>query len=98
MRAPGATPTIDEMLNDEQAQSDVEWLKQFILVIRNIRGEMDLSPNKPLNVLLRGLNADDEVKLEVCHWCEESIQEDDAYVASCLSFWHKECYDAQQDV
>lgn len=41
---------------------------------------------------------DDEVKLEVCHWCEESIQEDDAYVASCLSFWHKECYDAQQDV
>lgn len=58
-----AYPLVDDTQIDEQAQSDVEWLKQFILVIRNIRGEMDLSPNKPLNVLLRNLNADDETKL-----------------------------------
>ncbi|WP_440904076.1 valine--tRNA ligase [Catenovulum sp. SX2] len=45
---------------DEAAIADVEWLKQFILGIRNIRGEMNISPNKPLNVLLRNLNVDDQ--------------------------------------
>ncbi|WP_194757231.1 valine--tRNA ligase [Aliidiomarina indica] len=35
-----------------QAQDDMEWLKQVIVGIRNIRGEMDLSPNKPLPVLI----------------------------------------------
>ncbi|EWH09930.1 valine tRNA synthetase [Catenovulum agarivorans DS-2] len=45
---------------DEAAIADVEWLKQFILGIRNIRGEMNISPNKPLNVLLRNLNTDDQ--------------------------------------
>lgn len=58
-----AYPQVDSAQIDEAAQSDAEWLKQFILVIRNIRGEMDLSPNKPLNVLLRNLNDADEVKL-----------------------------------
>ena len=45
---------------DEQVVSDIEWLKTFIVGIRNIRGEMDISPNKPLSVLLK--NADDEDK------------------------------------
>ncbi|RUO29445.1 valine--tRNA ligase [Aliidiomarina sanyensis] len=40
-----------------QAQDDMEWLKQVIVGIRNIRGEMDLSPNKSLPVLIA--NADD---------------------------------------
>jgi valyl-tRNA synthetase len=37
---------------DVQAMQDMEWLKRVILAIRNIRGEMDLSPNKPLPLLL----------------------------------------------
>jgi len=58
-----AYPTYNADLVDEQAVADVEWLKQFILVIRNIRGEMDLSPNKPINVLLRNLSAQDVERL-----------------------------------
>ncbi len=58
-----AYPTYNAGLVDEQAVADVEWLKQFILVIRNIRGEMDLSPNKPINVLLRNASAQDVERL-----------------------------------
>ena len=37
---------------DQQAMQDMEWLKRVILAIRNVRGEMDLSPNKPLPLLI----------------------------------------------
>ena len=40
--------------NDEEAVADIEWVKQFILGIRQIRGEMDISPGKPLPVVLQG--------------------------------------------
>src|SRR5690554_3452997 len=40
------------------ASDDMEWLKQVIIGIRNIRGEMDLSPNKALPVII--VNADDQ--------------------------------------
>ena len=33
-------------------EEETEWVKQFILGIRQIRGEMDISPGKPLPVLL----------------------------------------------
>ncbi len=59
-----AYPVVDDTQIDEQAQADVEWLKQFILVIRNIRGEMDLSPNKALNVLLRNVGTEDQARLD----------------------------------
>lgn len=36
-----------------QALSDLEWLKEVIVGIRNIRGEMDISPNRGLNLLVR---------------------------------------------
>ncbi|EKE83685.1 valine--tRNA ligase [Idiomarina xiamenensis] len=42
------------------ALADMEWLKQVIVGIRNIRGEMDLSPSKPLPLLV--VNADDTAK------------------------------------
>ncbi|MEH6394088.1 valine--tRNA ligase [Pseudoalteromonas sp.] len=44
---------------DAKAMDDLEWVKQFILAIRNIRGEMDISPSKPLSVLLANASADD---------------------------------------
>lgn len=40
-----------------QALADLEWLKEVIIGIRNIRGEMDISPNRALNLLVR--HADD---------------------------------------
>jgi len=53
-------PVYNEANVDSQAMDDLEWVKQFILAIRNIRGEMDISPSKPLSVLLA--NASDEDK------------------------------------
>jgi valyl-tRNA synthetase len=39
--------------------ADIEWVRQFILGIRQIRGEMDISPGKPLPVILQGAGDDD---------------------------------------
>jgi valyl-tRNA synthetase len=37
---------------DDDAEAEMNWVMQFILGIRQIRGEMDISPGKPLPVLL----------------------------------------------
>ena len=41
-----ALPQYDESLVDQQAITDVEWLKGVIEGVRNIRGEMNISPAK----------------------------------------------------
>ncbi|WP_380179934.1 valine--tRNA ligase [Kalamiella sp. sgz302252] len=51
-------PEFAEAKVDEAALSDTEWLKQAIVAVRNIRAEMNLSPSKPLEVMLRGASAD----------------------------------------
>ena len=45
---------------DAQAEADIEWLKGVIIGIRNIRGEMNISPAKQLPVLLQKGGAEDE--------------------------------------
>lgn len=46
---------------DNIAVSEIEWLKKIILAIRNIRGEMNISPAKPLPLLLnKGTKVDKE--------------------------------------
>ena len=54
-----AFPEYDAAQVDEQAVADLEWVKQVIDAIRNIRGEMDISPKVPLNVLVKNANAED---------------------------------------
>jgi len=54
-----AYPEPDDSAADDEAIADIEWVKQFILGIRQIRGEMDISPGKPLPVLLQQAGADD---------------------------------------
>ena len=46
--------------HDEAAETELAWLMQFILGIRQIRGEMDISPGKFLPVLLHGAGVLDE--------------------------------------
>ena len=46
-------PEADDTAADDAAVADIEWVKQFILGIRQIRGEMDISPGKMLPVLLQ---------------------------------------------
>ncbi len=45
-------PQADDSRRDAEAESEVEWIKGFVLGLRQIRGEMDISPGKPLPVLL----------------------------------------------
>ncbi|VEL98297.1 valyl-tRNA synthetase [Alteromonas sp. 76-1] len=59
-----AFPVQDAAKQDEQVLADIEWVKKFIVGIRNIRGEMDISPNKPLNALLKNVSAEDSRRLE----------------------------------
>ncbi|GEA12583.1 valine--tRNA ligase [Alteromonas sp. KUL49] len=54
-----AFPAVEAAKQDAQVLSDIEWVKTFIVGIRNIRGEMDISPNKPLNALLKNVSDED---------------------------------------
>ncbi|WP_448211876.1 valine--tRNA ligase [Colwellia sp. MEBiC06753] len=57
-------PQYDETKVDRQASTDLEWVKQFIVAIRNIRGEMDIAPSKALPVLLKNVEAEDQRRLD----------------------------------
>jgi valyl-tRNA synthetase len=59
-----AFPMQDDSLIDKHVIDDIEWMKSFVLGIRNIRGEMDIPPSKPLAVLLRNANAKDWQRLQ----------------------------------
>ncbi|MFK8259917.1 valine--tRNA ligase [Erwinia sp. AnSW2-5] len=51
-------PEFSESRVDVAAMTDTEWMKQAIVAVRNIRNEMNISPSKPLDVLLRGASDD----------------------------------------
>jgi valyl-tRNA synthetase len=52
-------PQASDELKDDNAESEMDWVMRFILGIRQIRGEMDISPGKPLPVLLENSSAHD---------------------------------------
>ncbi|MET0081385.1 MAG: valine--tRNA ligase [Sedimenticola sp.] len=49
-------PTARQSLVNEEAEQEMEWVKQFILGIRKIKGEMNIAPGKPVPVLLANTN------------------------------------------
>ena len=53
-------PEVSPNAKDEAAVADIEWVQQFILGIRQIRGEMDISPGKALPVILQGASESDQ--------------------------------------
>ena len=55
-----ATDTIDA-----QAEGDIEWLKELMLALRNIRAEMNISPGTPIPLYLGNSSAEDQRRLEV---------------------------------
>lgn len=57
-------PTYDAALEDQQALSDLEWIKQAITAVRNIRAEMNIAPSKQLEVLLRNANGDAQRRVQ----------------------------------
>ena len=57
-------PEVNADVADADAVADIEWVQQFILGIRQIRGEMDISPGKPLPVVLQGASDSDRQRME----------------------------------
>jgi len=58
-------PQPDQSKIDSQADEQIAWLKTLIVGIRNIRGEMGISPGKAIPVLLRGGHQSDRDNLEL---------------------------------
>jgi valyl-tRNA synthetase len=56
-------PTAAGSSLDPDAEADVEWIKSFVLGIRQIRGEMDISPARRLPVLLDDASAQDRTRI-----------------------------------
>ena len=56
-------PIADDSKIDAQADADIEWLKGVIEGIRNIRGEMNISPKKELTMLIQNGSDADQVRL-----------------------------------
>ncbi|MBL4581539.1 MAG: valine--tRNA ligase [Gammaproteobacteria bacterium] len=57
-------PQPDEANVDQNAEQSIEWIKGIIVAIRNIRGEMDISPAKAIPVFLNKGTESDRAKLE----------------------------------
>ena len=51
-------------LGGEDAIHEMEWVKEFIVGVRQIRSGMDIKPSKPLPVLLQNTNDTDKARLE----------------------------------
>ncbi len=48
---------------DSNAESDIDWLKDVIVGVRNIRGEMNISPAKAIPLFFKNGNAIDQRRL-----------------------------------
>ena len=59
-----AFPEFDASKVDEQAMADIEWVKQVIVAVRNIRAELNIAPSKPLNALLKNVSEQDKARLD----------------------------------
>lgn len=77
-------PKFDQNQVDYHATTEMAWVKKIILAIRNIRGEMNIPPTKPLNLLLNKGSDIDQIlvkqyehylkslaKLESINWIKE---------------------------
>jgi valyl-tRNA synthetase len=56
-------PVPDASRIDEVAEADVQWLKDVIMGLRNIRGELGVSPGKAVNVVLQKGGAADRERV-----------------------------------
>ena len=57
-------PELDSRLVNDQANEEMQWLQAAVLGIRQIRGEMNIPPRKPLSILLEHTSSKDLNVLE----------------------------------
>ncbi|MGL6296835.1 MAG: valine--tRNA ligase, partial [Plesiomonas sp.] len=53
-------PEYQPEATDAAAMEDLEWIKQLIIAVRNIRAEMNIAPSKPLDILLRNASTEEQ--------------------------------------
>ena len=79
---------------DEQAETDLEWVKTFVSGVRRIRSEMDIPPGKPLSLLLQNASENDQslynnnrafieslAKIEKSEWLAENDESPESAIA-----------------
>ncbi len=52
-------PTVQEFARDAEAEREIEWVRNVILAVRQIRSGMDIAPSKKIPVLLQNASAED---------------------------------------
>lgn len=57
-------PQFDPALSDDTALKQLNWIKELIINVRNVRAEMNIAPSKGLEVLLRSISNENKVTLE----------------------------------
>lgn len=57
-------PQADKSKIDEICEADIEWLKAAITSVRNIRGELNISPATELELLLQKGNEQDKLRIQ----------------------------------
>ena len=85
MLQPYPQPNADKI--DKSAIDELEWVKQFIMGVRQIRSEMDIKPGKPLPVICQNGSENDQhrvednrdllislAKLESITWLNDDVQ------------------------
>jgi valyl-tRNA synthetase len=58
-----AYPAAADYPGDDKTTEEIEWLKAFIAGVRKIRGEMNLSPNRPLPAKLEAHSETDRERV-----------------------------------
>jgi valyl-tRNA synthetase len=56
-------PRAADFPTDEAAEREIGWIQRVVLGVRQIRGEMNISPAKRIPLLLKDASAEDEVQL-----------------------------------
>jgi len=59
-----AYPEVENSLISNKAETEVKWLQTFILGIRQIRGEMNIPPSKPLPCFVQNISDIDQRYLD----------------------------------
>jgi len=80
-------PEVNEVLIDNAALAELDWVKTFVMGVRQIRSEMDIKPSKPLPVICQNGNEQDRqsieanrsllmslAKIEAITWLEEDAR------------------------
>ncbi|MDE0063914.1 MAG: class I tRNA ligase family protein, partial [Gammaproteobacteria bacterium] len=59
-----AQPRPESFESDEEAEAEIDWLKAFVMGVRQVRGEMSIAPGKLLPVRLAGATDLDRARVD----------------------------------